>query len=71
MHFIYTFFITLLTPFILLRLYLKGFQTPAYRQRWQERFAIYNKQHSKQSIWFHAVSVGEAEAVFPLSGIFC
>lgn len=66
MHFLYTFFITLLTPLILLRLYLKGFQTPAYRQRWQERFAIYNKQHPKQSIWFHAVSVGEAEAVFPL-----
>jgi 3-deoxy-D-manno-octulosonic-acid transferase len=66
MHFLYSTFFILLTPFILLRLYLKGFQAPAYHQRWQERFAIYNKQHSKQSIWFHAVSVGEAEAVFPL-----
>jgi len=66
MHFLYTFFITLLTPLILLRLYWKGIKLKAYRQRWQERLAIYNKQHPKQGIWFHAVSVGEAEAVFPL-----
>jgi len=66
MHLLYTSIITLLTPFILLRLYWKGIKSKAYRQRWQERLAIYNKQHPKQCIWFHAVSVGEAEAVFPL-----
>jgi len=66
MQFFYTLIFTLLTPFILLRLYWKGIKAPTYRQRWQERLAIYSKQHPQNSLWFHAVSVGEAEALFPL-----
>lgn len=66
MHLLYTLTITLLTPFILLRLYWKGIKAPAYRQRWQERLAIYKQPYPKHSIWFHAVSVGETEAIFPL-----
>jgi 3-deoxy-D-manno-octulosonic-acid transferase len=56
----------LLIPFILLRLLWRGIKAPAYRYRWRERFAFYNKKFPQGVIWFHAVSVGEAEAVFPL-----
>ena len=66
MRFIYTVLFYLLLPLILLRLYWRGFKAPEYRNRWTERLAIYNKKYPANVIWFHAVSVGEAEAVFPL-----
>jgi 3-deoxy-D-manno-octulosonic-acid transferase len=56
----------LIIPFILLRLLWRSIKAPDYRQRWRERFACYNKKFPQGVIWFHAVSVGEAEAVFPL-----
>ncbi|MDD1614633.1 MAG: 3-deoxy-D-manno-octulosonic acid transferase, partial [Methylococcaceae bacterium] len=56
----------LFIPFILLRLLWRSIKAPAYRCRWDERFALYNKKFPQGVIWFHAVSVGEAEAVFPL-----
>jgi 3-deoxy-D-manno-octulosonic-acid transferase len=56
----------LLIPFILSRLRWRGIKVPAYRCRWHERFALYNKKYPQGVIWFHAVSVGEAEALFPL-----
>lgn len=56
----------LLIPFILLRLLWRGIKAPAYRCRWRERFALYNIKFPQGVIWFHAVSVGEAEALFPL-----
>ena len=56
----------LLIPFILLRLLWRGIKAPAYRCRWRERFALYHKKFPQGVIWFHAVSVGEAEALFPL-----
>jgi 3-deoxy-D-manno-octulosonic-acid transferase len=56
----------LLIPFILLRLLWRSIKAPDYRLRWRERFAYYDRQFSQNVIWFHAVSVGEAEAVFPL-----
>jgi 3-deoxy-D-manno-octulosonic-acid transferase len=56
----------LIIPFILLRLLWRGIKAPDYRLRWRERFACYEKNHPQDVIWFHAVSVGEAEALFPL-----
>jgi 3-deoxy-D-manno-octulosonic-acid transferase len=56
----------LIIPFVLLRLYWRGFKTPHHRQRWNERFAIYSQTYPQGVIWFHAVSVGEVEALFPL-----
>jgi 3-deoxy-D-manno-octulosonic-acid transferase len=53
-------------PVILARLYWRGFKSPDYRLRWQERLGFYTQVSQKKVIWFHAVSVGEAEAVFPL-----
>ncbi|WP_305906921.1 lipid IV(A) 3-deoxy-D-manno-octulosonic acid transferase [Methylomarinum sp. Ch1-1] len=66
MRFIYTALFHLLLPFVLVRLYWRGMKAPEYRKRWLERLAVYNKPYPQQVIWFHAVSVGEAEAVFPL-----
>ncbi|MDD2661081.1 MAG: lipid IV(A) 3-deoxy-D-manno-octulosonic acid transferase [Methylococcales bacterium] len=57
----------LLIPFILLRQLWRSIKAPEYRCRWLERFAVYiNKKFPRGVIWFHAVSVGEAEAIFPL-----
>jgi len=66
MRLIYTFCFTLLTPFILLRLYWRGFKSPAYRMRWRERLGLYTSKSKINYLWFHAVSVGEIEALFPL-----
>jgi len=66
MRLIYTLLFYLLTPIILLRLYWRGFKAPEYRKRWKERLAIYQEKFPNDVIWIHAVSVGEAEAVFPL-----
>ncbi|MFK5949101.1 MAG: lipid IV(A) 3-deoxy-D-manno-octulosonic acid transferase [Methylococcales bacterium] len=66
MRLIYTLLFYLLTPLVFLRLYWKGFKTPEHRKRWKERLAVYQQKFPTQVIWIHAVSVGEAEAVFPL-----
>lgn len=66
MRIIYTVLFYLLTPLILLRLLWRSLKAPAYRQRWHERFGCYKKSYPQNVVWFHAVSVGEAEALFPL-----
>lgn len=66
MRFFYTWVFYAITPLVLLRLWWRGIKAPAYRQRWQERLGIYRQTYSTGALWFHAVSVGEAEAVFPL-----
>jgi 3-deoxy-D-manno-octulosonic-acid transferase len=66
MRFFYSFTFYSLIPFILLRLYWRGFKSPEYRLRWMERLGIYSKKSKQNVIWFHAVSVGETIAVFPL-----
>ena len=66
MRFLYTSLFTILLPLVLFRLYWRGLKAPEYRKRWQERLAFYSKKYSQPFICFHAVSVGEAEAVFPL-----
>ena len=63
MRHIYTFILYLLTPFILLRLLWRGIRSPGYWRRWKERLPF---QVAGQSIWVHAVSVGEAQAATPL-----
>lgn len=63
---LYTFMFTLALPAVLLRLYWRGIKAPEYRRRWQERLGCYQHNPVPGVIWFHAVSVGEAEAAFPL-----
>lgn len=53
-----------------LRLWWRGRKNSAYCERWGERFAWYRRTSPlpilKQSIWIHAVSLGEAVAATPL-----
>jgi len=64
-RFVYSAILYLLTPFFLLHLLRRARKASAYRQRWGERFALY-RGATPTDIWIHAVSVGEAEAAFPL-----
>ncbi|MGZ5051993.1 MAG: lipid IV(A) 3-deoxy-D-manno-octulosonic acid transferase [Methylobacter sp.] len=66
MRAVYTCLFYLLIPFILARLIWRSLKAPAYRLRWDERFAFYRRKFPQNVVWFHAVSVGEAEALFPL-----
>ncbi len=65
MQILYSFLLYLLTPLILLKLYLRSKQAPAYRQRIAERFGFIPALQ-KNAIWIHAVSVGEVQAAIPL-----
>lgn len=66
---IYTVFLYLAIPFIVLRLYWKGRKQPAYRQRILERFSLQQQMSAVKPpvhVWVHAVSLGEVIAVTPL-----
>ncbi|ASQ46708.1 lipid IV(A) 3-deoxy-D-manno-octulosonic acid transferase [Legionella clemsonensis] len=66
MRLAYSFLLYLLAPYLLLRLWWKGRQIPAYRTRIAERFLLKNNQTVTFDIWVHAVSLGEVIAVTPL-----
>ena len=63
MRYLYTLLFILLVPFYLLRLYWRGFKSPAYRERWHERFGLFDDTAILGGIWVHAVSVGEVLAI--------
>ena len=63
---LYTALLYLSLPFVLLRLLWRSIKAPAYRQRWQERFGLFDTRPEPGAIWVHAVSVGETQAVEPL-----
>jgi 3-deoxy-D-manno-octulosonic-acid transferase len=62
MRFYYTVLLVLLAPFFTLRLFWKSRLNPGYRQRWLQRFAVFQTKPLQQSIWIHAASVGEVQA---------
>lgn len=67
MRFIYSVFLYVLSPFVVLKLFLNSFSNDEYRKRIGERFGnISFKQNSQPVIWLHAVSVGETQAAKPL-----
>jgi 3-deoxy-D-manno-octulosonic-acid transferase len=63
---LYTIALRLALPLILLRLWWRGRREPGYREHVQERFGIYTGEKPDQTLWIHAVSVGEARAAAPL-----
>ncbi len=65
MRYIYSFFFYLAIPFLFIRLLWRSRRQPEYRQRMGERLGFYPVR-LKQSIWVHAVSVGEVLAAIPL-----
>ncbi len=66
MRLVYTFLLYTITPFVVFRWIFRSIKLPEYRYRLNERFGFYSESFQTECIWFHAVSVGEAEAVFPL-----
>lgn len=66
MRHIYNLFLYLVLPLLPLRLLWKSRKNTAYRQRIFERFACFNLPALKNSIWIHAVSVGELISAVPL-----
>ncbi|GIX32569.1 MAG: 3-deoxy-D-manno-octulosonic acid transferase [Lysobacterales bacterium] len=62
----YTALMYLLTPVILWRLALRGLRYRDYFKRWPERFGFFADPGIEESIWVHAVSVGEFNAAVPL-----
>jgi len=66
MRILYTLFLRLALPLILLRLWWRGRREPGYREGVPERLGIYTIQAPAKLIWIHAVSVGEARAAEPL-----
>ena len=54
-------------PYIFLRLAWRGHRDPGYWERWGERFGrIPPLTGDQQTLWVHAVSVGEVQAAVPL-----
>ena len=72
MHFfIYEIIILFLIPFALAKLVYRGLNKSKQLKYLSERFAIYSKDkrvlwQSRQTVWFHCVSVGETKAIFNL-----
>jgi len=66
LRFLYTIAIYLATPVIVLRLIARGLHYRGYFARWRERFGYFPDPHFSDSIWVHAVSVGEVNAALPL-----
>ena len=65
-RFIYALALYLLTPFVLYRLTARGIKYHGYFARWKERFGFFPDPQIHDSIWIHAVSLGEVNAAAPL-----
>ncbi|VAW75690.1 3-deoxy-D-manno-octulosonic acid transferase [hydrothermal vent metagenome] len=63
---LYTFLLYLALPWVLLRLWWRGFRQPAIRRHWRERLGVVGAAKDRPGIWVHAVSVGEVRAAEPL-----
>ncbi len=63
---VYTILFTLCMPFVFLKLLWRGYKAPEYRNRKRERFGYFTSPKLKNSIWVHAVSVGEVLAAEPI-----
>lgn len=62
----YSLVLRLLVPLMLVRLALRGLDQREYLRRWGERFGRFPDPGLRDTIWVHAVSVGETNAAAPL-----
>lgn len=65
LRYLYTFLYILAAPLLCVRWVYKSFKPPQYREPLRERFGIVSKE-SNESIWFHAVSMGESNAAIAI-----
>ena len=63
---VYTILFALCMPFVFLKLLWRGYKAPEYRPRKLERFGFFRAPELTDSIWVHAVSVGEVLAAEPI-----
>lgn len=63
---IYSLILVLATPLIFLRLLVRGFRQRGYWQNMGERWGRFAQTPGQDSLWIHAVSVGEMRAAQPL-----
>ena len=64
---LYTFLLYLALPWVLLRVWWRGFSVPGSRRHWRERLGYVAGASGETSpVWLHAVSVGEVRAAAPL-----
>lgn len=63
---VYSILVGVCMPFVLLRLWTRGFKSPEYRTRRLERLGFFKAPEHAQDIWLHAVSVGELLAAEPI-----
>ena len=63
---VYSILVGICMPFVLLRLWTRGFKAPEYRTRRLERMGFFKAPEHAQDIWLHAVSVGELLAAEPI-----
>ncbi|MGH8125203.1 MAG: lipid IV(A) 3-deoxy-D-manno-octulosonic acid transferase [Rhodanobacteraceae bacterium] len=66
LRFLYTVAMYIATPVIVWRLIVRGVRYHGYFRRWRERFGRFPDPGLQDSIWVHAVSVGEVNAALPL-----
>ena len=60
--FIYNLIVLLLLPFFLVRIFFKSIQDKDYASSLHHRLGFYKQNKIQNSIWFHAVSLGEVIA---------
>ena len=63
MLFIYGWFMRLLSPLLLIKLYARSRKEPLYAEAVAERFGYYSTPATSGGIWIHAVSLGETRAI--------
>jgi 3-deoxy-D-manno-octulosonic-acid transferase len=63
---LYSLFLPLLIPVVILHLLIRGLKNHDYFRRWGERFGFNKIKTDSPVIWVHAVSVGEARAAVPM-----
>jgi 3-deoxy-D-manno-octulosonic-acid transferase len=65
-RFLYACLMWLLVPLVLLKLFKRARQEPAYGQHIGERFGWYDSPAQAGAVWLHAVSLGETRAAMAL-----